>query len=68
MPLDLNPWVRLDRPGVYQVKVVSHRVFDPVDTGRNWVTLQSNAIELHMVPATPEWQDATLAGVPRKTG
>jgi len=53
--LDLNQWVRFDQPGVYRVKVISHRV-----GGVNRSGLQSNLIELHIVPAAAEWQDATL--------
>jgi hypothetical protein len=51
--INLNQWVRFDEPGVYRVKVVSHRV-GGVDG------LQSNAIDLHIVPATAEWQDGAL--------
>jgi hypothetical protein len=53
--IDLNQYVRFDQPGVYRVKVISHRV-----SGTNRRGLQSNAIELYIVPATPEWQDAKL--------
>jgi len=53
--LDLNQWVRFDEPGVYRVKVISRRVAGGSRNG-----LQSNMIELHIVPATPEWQEAKL--------
>lgn len=56
--LDLNQWVRFDQPGVYRVKIVSHRVCDVVNNNRS--VLQSNVVELHIVPATPQWQEATL--------
>ena len=46
--IDLNQYVRFDQPGGYRVKVISHRV-----PGTNRSGLQSNAIELHIVPATP---------------
>jgi len=55
LSLDLNQWVRFDQPGDYRVEVISHRV-----SGVNRVLLQSNAIELHIVAATLEWQDAKL--------
>jgi len=54
--IDLNQWVRFDDPGVYRVRVVSHRV-SGVDG------LESNVIELQIVPASAEWQDATLKGI-----
>jgi hypothetical protein len=58
--LDLNQWVRFDQPGVYRVKLNSHRVFDPANTSRSLRAVQSATLELHIVPATREWQDATL--------
>lgn len=62
--LDLNQWVRFDEPGVYRVKVLSHRVCClGSNTGSNRGALQSNVIELRIVPATPEWQDATLYAI-----
>ena len=57
---DLNQWVRFDRPGVYTVRVKSGRVQDAVYSGHQRRPLQSNPIELHIIPATPEWQSATL--------
>jgi hypothetical protein len=64
LSLDLNQWVRFDQPGVYRVKVLSHRVCCGGSNIRsNWSALQSNVIELHIVPATPEWQDVTLKAI-----
>jgi hypothetical protein len=62
LSLDLNQWVRFDQPGDYRVKIISHRVSRVNQSG-----LQSNVIELHIVPATPEWQDATLKAILAKS-
>ncbi len=56
--INLNEYVRFDQPGVYQVRVISHRV-----SGRRRRGLQSNVIELHIVPATPEWQAEKLKAI-----
>lgn len=62
--IDLNQWIRFDQPGVYRVKVISHRVADVMVNGRgNQVALQSNVMEFEIVPATSEWQDATMKAV-----
>lgn len=55
--LDLNEWVRFDEPGYYTVKVTSRRVASS-SAGPN--ASLSGAIDLHIVPASPEWQDARL--------
>src|SRR5215472_3094047 len=63
MHVDLNDWVRIDLPGDYTVTVHSTRVFranKPFPFG-NELAVSSNAIKLHIVAATPEWQKATLA-------
>jgi hypothetical protein len=54
--LDLNEWVRFDLPGLYTVRIKSTRV----SSGREISSLQSNPIELQIIPATPGWQSATL--------
>ena len=57
--LDLNEWVRFDRPGVYRLTVVSHRVSDtqasnyPQNAG---IVLKSNPVELHIISADSAWQ------------
>jgi hypothetical protein len=63
LSIDLNQWVRFDQAGVYRVKVISHRVCDVVNVSSNRSALQSNVIELRIVPTTPEWQDATLKAI-----
>jgi hypothetical protein len=65
--LDLNEWVRFDQPGAYRVKVFSHRVCCVgSNTSSSQRALQSNVMELRIVPATPEWQDATLSAIRAK--
>lgn len=63
MHLDMNEWVRFDTPGDYTVVLHSSRVFkagkSPFFSDPQSVT--SNPIKLHIIPATPEWQKATLA-------
>jgi hypothetical protein len=63
MHLDLNEWVRFDSPGDYTVTVHSNRVLTPGKPpfGNRDHAITSNAIKLHVIAATPEWQKATLA-------
>lgn len=60
LSLDLNQWVRFDQPGVYRVQILSRRVRDRSNPIGSPVTLESNPIEVRIVPATPRWQSATL--------
>jgi hypothetical protein len=55
--LDLNEWVRFDEPGDYTVRITSHRI-ESISTVR--VGAVSATIRLHIIPASPEWQDARL--------
>jgi hypothetical protein len=59
--LDLNHYVRFDQPGVYRVEVVSRRVGNI-----NLSRLRSNALELQIIRATPEWQNAALTAITAK--
>ncbi len=52
--LDLNEWIRFDQPGDYTVKVTSSCVYK---NQRMSSFSLSKTITLHIVPATPEWQD-----------
>lgn len=63
MHLNMNEWVRFDSPGDYTVVVHSTRVFRPdkMMFAGEPQPVTSNAIRLHIVAATPEWQKATLA-------
>jgi hypothetical protein len=63
LSLDLNQWVRFDQPGIYMLTVTSHRVFGVAGSNSGQSSLKSNLVELHIVPSTPEWQDATLKAI-----
>src|SRR5215213_7854942 len=63
IPLDLNEWVRFDRPGEYVLRVVSRRIGvasgDRPD-GAPANELRSDALRLTILPADTAWQRATL--------
>ena len=60
---DLNEHIRFDLPGIYTITATSHRVGS---TGKtlfpqgSYLTLKSNPVVIHIVPATTEWQAETL--------
>jgi hypothetical protein len=62
IPRDLNERVRFNHPGRYRVVVTSSRV-GPIGTTFDIPNpeLRSNELWLTIVPATPEWQETTLA-------
>jgi len=61
LPLDLNEWVRFDKPGKYMLRIVSRRVADVSNKeGGKDVALTSNELQITIVPATKKWQDETL--------
>jgi hypothetical protein len=67
---NLNEWVRFDEPGVYTVTVTSHRV-SPSHKERHLLhedtlVLQSNRLQIRIVPATPKWQKAKLDAILRE--
>ena len=55
--IDLNQWVRFERPGHYTVRAVSH-VMGP--QGQD-VDVESNQIDLDIIAADPQWQAQELA-------
>lgn len=65
IPLELNEWVRFDRPGVYRVSLISHRVTDQDagDRDPQPVEVRSNELVLAIVPADPAWQREELARI-----
>lgn len=66
LDVDLNEWVRFDKPGVYTVKVHSGRVSDLEKHRRGEekpLELISNSITLRIVPADKEWQERKLAQI-----
>ncbi len=61
--LDLNEWVRFDRPGEYSLRVVSSRVGElPEDKSYAEASnqLTSNELRLTIVSAGKPWQEETL--------
>lgn len=66
IPLDLNEWVRFDRPGTYRLAVVSCRVSDTRAGGSRCVKaldLKSNAITLQITTPDAGWQRAQVATI-----
>jgi hypothetical protein len=59
--LDLNELVRFDQPGDYDIAVRSSRVSKP--SAQAPVTLASNTLKLHILPATEQWQKSKLDAV-----
>ena len=61
--LDLNEWVRFDRPGEYVMWVVSRRVglaSGGSPFGGSGTELRSNELRLTILPANRAWQQAAL--------
>jgi hypothetical protein len=58
--LDLNEWIRFDKPGDYTIKVTSFCVSKVQGTARYPL---SGTIKLQIVPATPEWQDEKFKSI-----
>lgn len=54
--LDLNEWLRFDRPGRYTLRVTSQRVGSKSISLR----LESTPVHFEIVPATPEWEWAAV--------
>ncbi len=66
VPLDLNEWVRFDEPGDYTVSVVSRRASEAgkgVSLIEGGLRVTSNPLHLHVVKATPEWQQSKLRSI-----
>jgi len=64
--LNLNEWIRFERPGTYRVCVVSHRVSDSDASHQPMgepIEVKSNGIELRIVPPDPSWQQEELAKI-----
>jgi hypothetical protein len=57
LDIDLNQWVRFERPGHYTVHALSHA------TGpqRQDVEVESNQIGIDIIAADPQWQEQELA-------
>lgn len=64
--LNLNEWIRFERPGTYRVSVVSSRVSDSSVSSHpaaEPIEVKSNWIELSIVPPDPSWQQQELAKI-----
>ena len=63
---DLNEHIRFDQPGTYTITATSHRVGSTVKTSfpqEPYLTLKSNAVVIHIVAATTEWQAKKLRSI-----
>ena len=64
---DLNEQIRFDQPGTYTITATSHRV--GTIHGKNsfpgepFLSILSNPIEIHIIPATPQWQAEKLGSI-----
>jgi hypothetical protein len=66
MHLNLNEWIRFERPGTYRLSVVSRRVSDSSVSSHpaaESIEVKSNWIELSIVPPDPSWQQQELAKI-----
>jgi len=63
--VDLNQWIRFDQPGDYVVRAASSCVLK--SHGPHSLSL-SSSIVLHIVTATPEWQDTALESMRSNLG
>ncbi len=64
--LNLNEWVSLERPEIYRISVVSHRLSDSAASDHPMgepVEVKSNWIELKIVSPDPSWQQEQLAKI-----
>ncbi len=55
--IDLNQWVRFERPGHYTVHALSHAI----GPQRQDVEVESNQIGIDIIAADPQWQEQELA-------
>lgn len=58
--LELNEWIRFKTPGRYRITIKSFRVSAGHPASGKQVNPTSNELTLTIVPATKEWQAATL--------
>lgn len=58
--VDLNEWIRFDEPGDYTIRVSSFCVSKIKAPSPH---LLSGTIELHIVPASPEWQNEKFKSI-----
>jgi hypothetical protein len=61
--LDLNEWVSFEKPGTYQLRVISRRASASRASDSPYgstIEVKSNPVELHVTPADLRWQQAQL--------
>jgi len=71
IPLDLNEWVRFDKPGKYRITVWSGRVSDMTIGDKDYgapARIKSNTIELQILAPDPAWQQAQLREILAELG
>jgi len=75
MTLDLNEWVRFERPGHYRLTVTSSRVIagkDAENPAGIHVPVSSNPVEFEILPANADWSSeiaaTALAGLNSEDG
>ncbi len=62
---EINEWIRFEKPGTFQLYVISSRVWDQNDRGRDGHTITklpvaSNIIEFEILPDDRKWSERTL--------
>jgi hypothetical protein len=62
--MNLNQWIRFDRPGEYHISAINHRVSDS-SRPRFDVGPKSNQIAIKIVAADPQWQREQLTRILR---
>jgi len=70
LTIELNEWVRFDRPGTYRLYVTSHRVEDLRSTSPAGypglpTAVSSSVVEFTIVEADDRWSESALAGAIR---
>ena len=61
--LDLNEWLRFDKPGKYTLSVRSQRVSDEAKTtppAQSILPPESNTVSFEILPRDPDWEAAEL--------
>ncbi|HQP99118.1 MAG TPA: hypothetical protein PLY86_11725 [bacterium] len=61
---EINEWIRFEKPGTFQLYVISSRAWDQNDKGRDGHTITklpvaSNIIEFEILPFDREWAEKT---------
>jgi hypothetical protein len=62
--MNLNQWIRFDRPGEHHIRTISHRVTD-TSRPREAVRPKSNEVVIRIVAADAQWQREQLSRILR---